>query len=135
MRSFASSTEISGAPAWPEGEHRGRISIRPGALRELAAALDQLDVRWLAEVGVGTIHVAADSEALLAAARFAAIASGGWLLREAGAPGLDGFGIDLPNQRLMERVRAAFDPLEKMSPGRVLPLHPDRVVNGEVQGA
>ena len=54
-------------------------------------------MRWLAEVGVGTVHVAADDERALAAARAAAEAAGGWLLREAGAPGLDGFGVALPN--------------------------------------
>ena len=76
-------------------------------------------MRWLAEVGVGTVHVAADEEASLAAARRAATDAGGWLLREAGAPGLDGFGRALPNARLMERVRAAFDPTGKLAPGRL----------------
>jgi hypothetical protein len=41
------------------------------------------------------------------------------MLREAGAPGLDGFGIASPNARLAERVRAAFDPTGKCSPGRL----------------
>ncbi len=68
-------------------------------------------MRWVAEVGVGTVHVAADHEPALAAARAAATACGGWLLREAGAPSLDGFGRALPNTKLMERVRAAFDPV------------------------
>ena len=62
-------------------------------------------VRWLAEVGVGTVHVAADSEAALAAARAAAARHGGWLLREAGAPGLDGFG-----RAAAEPRRHAADP-------------------------
>ncbi len=49
------------APAWPDGTHRGRISVRPSRLREVGPALDEIDgVRWLAEVGVGTVHVAAD---------------------------------------------------------------------------
>jgi hypothetical protein len=60
----------------------------------------------------------ADDEATLATARAAATRCGGWLLREAGAPGLDGFGRAMPNARLMERVRAAFDPSGKLSPGR-----------------
>jgi FAD/FMN-containing dehydrogenase len=106
------------APAWPAGPHRGRISVRPSALATLAPALDAAGARWLAEVGVGTVHVAADDEATLAAARAAATQCGGWLLREAGAPGLDGFGRAMPNARLMERVRAAFDPRGKLSPGR-----------------
>jgi hypothetical protein len=77
-------------------------------------------VRWQAEVGVGTVHVAADTERALAQARAAAEAAGGWMLREAGAPGLDGFGVALPNTRLAERVGAAFDPAGKCSPGRLL---------------
>jgi glycolate oxidase FAD binding subunit len=109
----------SSAPEFPVGPHRGRISVRPSALRALALALDGACVRWLAEVGVGTVHVAADSEAELAAARAAAEAAGGWLLREAGAPGLDGFGAPRPNAVLQERIRAAFDPAGKFSPGRL----------------
>jgi glycolate oxidase FAD binding subunit len=107
------------APELPKGPHRGRISVRPSALAGLAPALDRSEVRWLAEVGVGTVHVAADDERDLAAARMAAESAGGWLLREAGAPGLDGFGRGFPNMRLQERIRAAFDPAGKLSPGRV----------------
>jgi glycolate oxidase FAD binding subunit len=107
------------SPSWPAGAHRGRISVRPSALAALAPALDATGARWLAEVGVGTVHVATDDEATLAAARAAATECSGWLLREAGAPALDGFGRAMPNARLMERVRAAFDPAGKLSPGRV----------------
>jgi glycolate oxidase FAD binding subunit len=106
------------APRWPTGPHRGRIAVRPAALPALAPALDRAGVRWLAEVGVGTVHVAADDEHPLAAARGAAADAGGWMLREAGAPGLDGFGTAVPNAKLGERVRAAFDPDGKLSPGR-----------------
>jgi glycolate oxidase FAD binding subunit len=109
------------APALPRGPHRGRISVRPSALRALAPALERIDVRWSAEIGVGTVHVATDDEAALAGARTAAVAAGGWLLREAGAPALDGFGGGLPNAALMQRVVEAFDPAGKLSPGR-LPL-------------
>jgi glycolate oxidase FAD binding subunit len=109
-----------GPPAWPDGPHRGRCSIAPGRLRELGAALAGLDgVRWTAEWGIGTVHVAADSEGALAAARAATVGAGGWLLREAGAPGLDGFGIALPNSELATRVKAAFDPADKLAPGRM----------------
>jgi hypothetical protein len=76
-------------------------------------------VRWLAEIGVGTVHVAADTEDDLAAARAAAEATGGWLLREKGAPGLDGFGVARPNAGLQARIRAAFDPTGKFSPARI----------------
>jgi glycolate oxidase FAD binding subunit len=111
------------APAWPDGRHRGRVSVRPSAVRHLAPALDAHGVRWLAEVGVGTVHVATDDEASLAAVRETAHAAGGWMLREAGAPGLDGFGVRLPNAQLAARVRAAFDPAGKCSPRR-LPIEP-----------
>jgi glycolate oxidase FAD binding subunit len=111
--------EAATAPALPVGPHRGRISVRPSALRELAPALDTVGARWAAEVGVGTVHVATDDETALAGARAAAVAAGGWLLREAGAPGLDGFGGTLPNAKLMARVLDAFDPGSKLSPGRL----------------
>ncbi len=119
------------APAWPSGPHRGRISVRPGVLHELAAALSDLGgVRWLAEVGVGTVHVATDDPARLGAARDVASLAGGWLLREAGAPGLDGNGRDLPNAALMARIKAGFDPTGKLAPGRLpfATLAPDPVV-------
>jgi glycolate dehydrogenase FAD-binding subunit len=108
-------------PAWPDGSHRGRISVRPATVAAVGAALGALEgVRWLAEVGVGTIHVATDDSAALARARECAEQQGGWLLREAG-DGIDGFGRALPNLELQRRVRAAFDPTGKLSPGR-LPL-------------
>jgi glycolate oxidase FAD binding subunit len=109
-----------GAPAWPDGAHRGRISVRPSRLRDLAPALDQIDgLDWMAEVGVGTVHVAAAEPTGLVAARAAASAHEGWLLREAGAPGVDGYGGPPPNLAILERIRAAFDPTGKLSPGRL----------------
>lgn len=108
------------APAWPEGPHRGRISVAPARMDDLAAALGRADgIGWLGEWGVGTVHVAADSEAALGAARAAATSVGGWLLREAGAPGLDGFGVAPANLAVMTRVKAAFDPAGKLAPGRL----------------
>jgi glycolate oxidase FAD binding subunit len=106
-------------PSWPTGPHRGRISVAPGRLQELGLTLTDHGVTWLAEWGVGTVHVASGTEAGLAAARAAAGASGGWLLREAGAPGLDGFGVELPNAAVMTRIKAAFDPTGKLAPGRL----------------
>ncbi len=110
------------APAWPAGPHRGRASVRPSAVAALGAALAGLDgVRWMAEIGIGTVHVAADAPAGLAAARAAATELGGWLLREQGAPALDGFGCELPNAAVMTRLKEAFDPTGKLGAGR-LPL-------------
>jgi glycolate oxidase FAD binding subunit len=118
-RALVDGAEPTTRPALPAGPHRGRISVRPSALRELAPVLDAAGVRWSAEVGVGTVHVATDEEAALARARAAAVDAGGWLLREAGAPGLDGFGGALPNAKLMRRVLDAFDPDGKLAPGRL----------------
>ena len=98
------------APAFPSGPHRGRISIAPGAIRALAPDLTGTGVRWCAELGVGTVHVAADSADALRAARVAAHAHGGWMLREAGGNGIDGFGRPVPNAALMQRIKHAFDP-------------------------
>jgi glycolate oxidase FAD binding subunit len=106
-------------PAWPDAPHRGRVSVPPAELRPL---LDRLaGVAFAAEMGVGTVHVAVPTEDALVAARETAETVGGWLLRERGAPGIDGFGVALPNVALMRRVAEAFDPTGKCAPGR-LPL-------------
>lgn len=106
-------------PVWPSGPHRARLSVRPGVLVELADALDGTGARWCAEIGVGTVHIAADDPAALARARLVAHEVGGWMLREAGAPELSGFGVELPNRALARRIKDAFDPDHKLSPGRM----------------
>ncbi|MCU1466525.1 MAG: FAD-binding protein [Actinomycetia bacterium] len=122
---------LAAPPRFPDGPHRGRISVAPGAVRACAAALTRTpsesasapgEVRWCAELGVGTIHVAADDAAALARARSVAHAHGGWMLREAGGSAADdGYGCALPNAALMRRVKDAFDPAGKLNRGR-LPL-------------
>lgn len=110
------------APMLPTGAHRGRISVAPGELPAVGRALDDVaGARWCAELGVGTVHVAGDDASALTDARAVAHHHGGWLLREAGGDGIDGFGCDLPNGALMRRVRESFDPTGKLAPGR-LPL-------------
>jgi FAD/FMN-containing dehydrogenase len=111
----------TGAPSLPAGAHRGRISVSPAQVTAIGRALDALPgARWLAEAGVGTVHVACDEAATLAAAREAAHGAGGWLLREAGGPpGFDGLGVPLPNAELHARIEDAFDPLRKCNPGRL----------------
>ena len=98
--------------------------MRPGEIETVGRRLSSLrEVGWLAEAGVGTIHVAVGEAATLHACREVAHDVGGWLLREAGAPGLDGFGRPLPSIELAARVRHAFDPAAKLAPGRLpLPL-------------
>ncbi len=110
---------VDAPPPLPDDAHRGRASVRPGRLAALAARLDVLDVTWVAEGGVGTVHVGAGTEAGIADARAAAEAESGWLLREHGAPGLDPFGITLPNRAVSTRIKDAFDPAGKLNPGRL----------------
>jgi glycolate oxidase FAD binding subunit len=112
-------TDGGTGPAWPDGAHRGRISVRPNLVAALGARLDGSGCAWIAEAGVGTVHVSAADEHALAAARAVAEGCGGWMLREAGAPGLDPFGRPPPNLLLLTRIRDAFDPSRKLNPGRL----------------
>jgi glycolate oxidase FAD binding subunit len=112
------------APTLPEAAHRGRISVAPGEVRKVGNVLNgspKSAVAWCAEMGVGTIHVAASDEAGFLHAREVAHAHGGWMLRESGAPDDDGYGQPLPNIEIMRRIKDAFDPEGRMNPGR-LPL-------------
>lgn len=109
------------APPLPDGVHRGRISVNPARVRDLGRDLNG-NLRWCAELDVGTVHVAAESADALANGRAIAHAHGGWMLREAGgAPDDDGFGRPLPNLEVQRRIKAAFDPEDRCNPGR-LPL-------------
>ena len=112
---------VRNAPALPEGAHRGRISVAPGAIAG-ARRRPRPTSRWCAELGVGTVHVAADSAGALDGARApphtrtaagcsAKPAATAWT-RSAG---------ELPNRALMQRIKSAFDPTGKLAPGR-LPL-------------
>jgi glycolate oxidase FAD binding subunit len=110
---------LDDAPALPDGPHRGRISVPPARVVALTRELDPR-VRWCAELGVGTIHVAGDDADALHGARAVAAAHGGWLLREqGGAHDDDGFGTRVPNAAIMQRIKRAFDPLDKCNPGRL----------------
>ena len=108
-------------PTLPAGAHRGRISVEPRRVTAVAARLrDVDDLCYLAEMGVGTLHVATDQPQALVAARQAAVDEGGWMLRECGGPqGFGGFGGEVANSALSQRVRLAFDPQSKLSPGRM----------------
>jgi glycolate oxidase FAD binding subunit len=109
------------AVALPEGAHRGRASIPPARLAGYAETLRALPgCGFVAEYGVGTVHVAGDGPPVLALARDLAHEHGGWLLREAGGvDGFDGFGVALPNGALHRRIKEAFDPAGKCNPGRL----------------
>jgi len=110
------------SPVAVSGPHRGRMSVPPGRLQRVAEELAALrEVVAVSETGVGTVHVGTTDLDGFTAARRVATDNGGWLLRVAGAPGVDPFGTDFPASGVMRRVRAAFDPTGKFSPGR-LPL-------------
>ena len=110
---------LDSAPTLPDGPHRGRISVRPGRVGDCARALGA-DVRWCAELGVGTIHVATDDAEAFVGTRSVAHAHGGWMLREAGGPADDdGFGVVLPNAPLLQRIKEAFDPDWLLNPDRM----------------
>jgi FAD/FMN-containing dehydrogenase len=120
----AAGLRASNPPRLPGGPHRGRIAVAPGSIPMLCARMREIPtVRWLAEIGVGTVHVGADSPEDLASARAVAERLGGWMLRECGAPDLDPFGVPLPNTAIMARIKAALDPDGRLNPGR-LPLAP-----------
>lgn len=107
------------APRFPVGEHRGRVSVPPERLDSVVDALRHAGSGPLGEYGVGTVHVANDDADALAQARVVAEAHGGWLLRECGAPSLDGWGRAAPQAALHRRIKEAFDPQRRLSPGRV----------------
>lgn len=113
---------VAGPPSIPRGPHRGRVSVDPGRLPALLEGLPA-DVRFRAEPGVGTVLVASDDAAAVLAVRDSAALLSGWMLREAGLPGDDGFGTALPVASLAARIKAAFDPGNRMNPGR-LPVAP-----------
>ena len=65
----AAGLEAGAPPEWPDAPHRGRVSVAPGRVHDVGVALGGLDgVTWLAEWGIGTVHVAAGSDAGLRAA-------------------------------------------------------------------
>lgn len=119
-RSRRPDLEPADAPALPAGACRGRISVRPGAVAELSAELAAAPgIAWLAEIGVGTVHVAGGDPRALEASRAIARRHGGWLLREAG-DGVDGFGkLDGSTRELARRLKGALDPGGKLNPGRL----------------
>ena len=76
--------ETEGPPSLPTG---GRRSVRPSELRDLQGSA------FVAEVGVGTIHV--------------------------GGP-VPAASVDPSTTELHRRVKAAFDPTNRMNPGRIV---------------
>ena len=111
------------APALPEGAHRGRISVAPDAITALVADLEHHDdLRWCAELGVGTVHIAADTAGALATrARIARTHTTAGCSAKRAVTAWTRSAASSPNRALMSRIKAAFDPTGKLAPGR-LPL-------------
>jgi glycolate oxidase FAD binding subunit len=106
------------SPGWPEGPRRARAAVAPGALARLGPTLAAIDgLRWAAEVGVGTVHLAADRAEPLVRAAAAVSSVGGWTQREAGDPAIPP--PALPDGAIHERLRAAVDPFGRLNPGRL----------------
>ncbi len=121
LRSRLDVVDEVAAPRLPTRAHRGRISVAPRDIGSVTAALDTelaQRVAWSAEWGVGTVHLGADTGKDLEVARAVAARHGGWMLREAGASDIDPFGVERPHADLQQRVKVAFDPLDRLSPGR-----------------
>ncbi len=121
LRSRLDVIDECATPTHRDHRHQGRISVAPRAIGVLTSALDAEladRVDWWAEWGVGTVHVGTDTSEALGVARAIASRHGGWLLREAGADDIAPFGVDRPNVHLQQRVKAAFDPLDRFAPGR-----------------
>jgi FAD/FMN-containing dehydrogenase len=85
----AAAGEVEGPPALPAG---GRLSLRPGELHRLPSLLGEGEA-FVAEVGVGTVHLARPRPDLAAPA----------------GPGA---------ARLCAEVKARFDPTGRLNPGR-----------------
>ncbi len=130
QRAFASlGVATPRRPTLPAGAHQGRISLPPDRLRACVSDLMHIDgAEVLAEMGVGTVHFGAPLATDLVAARLIAHQHRGWLLRERGGPeDFDGFGVPIPNASLTARIKAAFDPLNKLAPGR---MNYDQIYSG-----
>ncbi len=118
-RQAAGAEPVAGrAPAARRAAPRPHLDRARRELAALAPALADTGVRWLAEVGVGTVHVAADNEAALAAARAAAArarrlaAAGGGCARPRRLRGA----VAEPGDHAADPRR--FDPEGKLNAGR-----------------
>jgi glycolate oxidase FAD binding subunit len=119
-------TEV-GPEAWAEharrsGDAWARVSVPPGRLRELVAALPA-DATWWASPGVGVAHWTGDLEAAaVRRAREAAERVGGSLVLLSASPELKrevgAWGAPPATAGWMARIRDAFDPRRTLSPGR-----------------
>ena len=100
----------------------GASSVRPSAVAALGAALAGLDgVRWMAEVGVGTVHVAADDAGRARGGpRRGDASSAAGCCASRRAPGTRRLRrASCPTPRVMTRLKEAFDPTGKLAPGRL----------------
>ena len=105
----------------PDGPHRGRISVSTGATVDLGRTLDAPRARGPVVRGARRGHRA--RRVRRRSRPRAGSRRGGCAPRmvaaRTGAPGVDGFGVAVPNAALAARVKAAFDPHNRFAPGRI----------------
>ncbi|HSK25112.1 MAG TPA: FAD-binding protein [Egicoccus sp.] len=105
-----------GAPDLPA---RARAALDPAALDEFVAEIAPLGLQWVAQDGVGVVHLDGGAPAL-ASAREAAVRRGGSLLVLDPSLGLPAFGPGpgRGDDAMTERVRSALDPDGLLAPWR-----------------
>lgn len=103
----------------PELPARARAAVDPAALEAFVAEIAPLELRWVAQDGVGVVHLDGAAPAL-ASAREAAVRHGGSLLVLDPTLGLPAFGPGpgRGDDAMTERVRAALDPDGLLAPWR-----------------
>ena len=88
---------IAPPPPWPDRTAPGPRSRAGRRARRAGGALDDLECAWLAEGGVGTVHIARGRPKRRSARRRAAAEADGGGCSGRPAPGLDPFGVPLAN--------------------------------------
>jgi len=110
---------LSPTDATPDLPVRARAALDPAVLDDYVAEIAPLDLRWVAQDGVGVCHLDGDAAALTTA-RDAAVRRGGALLVLDPSLGLPAFGPGpgRGDDEMTERVRSALDPDGLLAPWR-----------------
>ena len=115
-------------PPTPDGPHRGRISVAPGRLDAARAPRSTriAGLDWLAEHGVGTVHVATDDPARSPRRATSRTRTTAGCSARPARPSSTRSASTCPRVALQRRIRAALDPTGKLAPGRVPATEPAR---------